>query len=101
MWCHVRHLNPVSNHLHRINKKDKEIASILDYSGIDFPISEKDYCKIEKQNSICINFFSYDNGIVYPIYISSEKLSDNMDLLFIHEENKSHYVCIKDFDRLK
>ena len=62
-------------------------------------ISKKDYCKIEKQNNICISVFSYDNGIIYPIFISSEKFSDSMDLLLIFETNKSHYVYIKDFNR--
>ena len=46
-------------------------------------------------------FFSYDNRIIYPVHISSEKFSDSMDLLLIFEENKSHYVYIKDFNRLK
>ena len=29
----------------------------LDYSGIEFPISKKDYNKIEKKNGIRINIF--------------------------------------------
>ena len=33
-------------------------------------------------------------------YISNEKFSDCMDLLLIFEENKSHYMYIKDFNRL-
>ena len=76
------------------------MANTLNYSGTDFPISKKDYCKIEKQNNICINVFSNDNGIIYPIHISSEKFDNSMDLLLIFEENKSHYVYIKDFNRL-
>ena len=63
------------------------MANTLDYSGIDFPISKNDYCKIEKQNSICISAFSYDNGIIYPMYMYSEKFSDSMDLLLIFEYN--------------
>ena len=27
----------------------------LDYEGIKFPVSKKDYCKIERQNYVCIN----------------------------------------------
>ena len=100
LWCHVRHLNLVGKNSERISKKDREIANTLDYSSIDFPISRKDYCKIEKQNNTCINVFSNDSGIIYPIYVSNEKFSDSMDLLLIHEENKSHYVYIKDFNRL-
>ena len=40
LWCHVRHLNPVSNHSTRISEKDKKIADTLDYSDIAFPVSE-------------------------------------------------------------
>ena len=100
LWCHVRHLNLVDKNSERISRKDRKIANILDYSSIDFPISRKDYCKIEDKNNICINVFSYDNGVIYPIHVSSKKFSNTMDLLLIYEENMSHYVYIKDFNRL-
>ena len=99
LWCHVRHLNLVNNP-QRINKEDKKIADTLDYSGINFPVSNKYYCRIEKENSICINVFSYDNGVIYPIYISNERFSDKMDLIQIFEEKKSNYKYTKDFNRL-
>ena len=35
----------------------------------------------------------------FPIYISDQKLENSMDLLLIINENKSHYVYIKDFDK--
>ena len=56
--------------------------------------------KVEKQNNICINVFCYENGLTYLLYISSKKFSDCMDLLLIFDENRSHYVYIKDFNRL-
>ena len=51
------------------------------------------------QNKICINVFCYDNKLIYPVYLSDQKFNDNMDLLLISNEFKSHYVYIKDFDR--
>ena len=33
------------------------------------------------------------------MYISDQKLENSMDLLLKIDENKSHYVYIKDFDR--
>ena len=27
----------------------------LNYEGIKFPVSRKDYCRIERQSNICIN----------------------------------------------
>ena len=76
------------------------MVSSLNYEEIEFPVSKKDYCKIEKQNNICINVFCYENGLTYSIYLSGEKLSDCIDLLLIFDENKSHYVYIKDFNSL-
>ena len=78
-WCHVRHLNSVSKSLNRITKEDKKLVSSLNYEGIEFTVSRKDYCKIEKQNNICINVFCYENRLIYPIYVSDEKVSGCMD----------------------
>ena len=105
LWCHVRHINPSKEHPERIKKTDKKIAEKLDYDGIEFPMQEKDFSKIEVKNSICINVFGYENGfgyedkLVFPIYVSDKKFEDSMDLLFLNDDDKSHYVYIKDFDR--
>ena len=57
MWCHERHLNYDGIKLSRITKKDKEIARDLNYSGVDFPVSKKDYDTISVMNKININVF--------------------------------------------
>ena len=100
LWCHVRHLKLIKKHPERINKEDKKLANNLNYKGIELPISKNDYCKIEKQNNIHINVFCYKNRIIYLRCISGKKFSDYMDLLLMIDENKSHYVYIKDFNRL-
>ena len=94
LWCHIRHLNLVEKNPQRITKKDKEMINNLDYEGMKFPVSKKDYCKIERGNNICINRVCYESG-----YVSNQKFKDCMDLLLIPNENKSHYVYIKDFNR--
>ena len=75
-WCHVRHLN----------------------HGINFPLSQKHYNKVKKQNSIRINVFGYENGQPFPIHISKETFEDQMNLLLIIKDEKKHYVLIKDFN---
>ena len=80
-------------------KKLKKIAEKPDFDGIEFPIQEKDFSKIEVKNNICINVFGYENGLVFPIYVSDQKFEDSMDLLLLIDDDKSHYVYIKDFDR--
>ena len=99
MWCHVRHLNPVSGNASRIKKVDRKIASALDYGGVKFPVKVKDVDVIEDKNEICINVFSYEDIIVCPVYVSKKKYGDCMNLLMIHEDDKSHYVYVKDFNR--
>ena len=42
--------------------------------------------------------FCYENEIVFPIYVSHQKFEDSMDLLLLIDDNKSHYVYIKDFN---
>ena len=95
MWCHVRNLNSLK-HSERISKKDKEICKNLDSNGIDFPVSKKDYGKIEDLNKINFNVFGYENKVVFPVYLSNRKFNDYLDLLLIFD----HYMYIKDFNRL-
>ena len=54
-WCHIRCLNPQIEYPERIKKEDKKMINELNYDGIDFPLSQKHYNKVEKQNSIRIN----------------------------------------------
>ena len=60
---------------------------------------EKDFGKTETKNNICINVFYYEDKLSFPIYISDQKFENLIDLLLLIDENKSHYVYIKDFDR--
>ena len=61
----------------------------LNYESIKFPVPKKDYCKIEQNIIFCINVFSYENGLNYPVYVSNEKFKNCMDLLLITDENIS------------
>ena len=36
---------------------------------------------------------------VFPIYVSNQKFEDSLDLLLLIDDDKSHYVYIKYFDR--
>ena len=98
-WCHIRFLNPQDKYPQRIKKVDKQYIENLDYSGIEFPVTTKQYNKIEKQNEININVFGYEDKQPYPIYVSKEKYKDNMNLLLITENENKHYVLIKDFNK--
>ena len=46
-----------------------------------------------------VNVFGYENK-VYPLYLSKKSYNQMINLLLITEKDKSHYVFIKDFNRL-
>ena len=49
------------------------MSNYLDYEGIKFPVSKRDYSKIEKKNNICINVFCYENILTFQFYVSDQK----------------------------
>ena len=51
------------------------------------------------KNNICISVFGYEDKLVFPIYVSDQKFEESMDMLLLNDNDKSHYVCIKDFKR--
>ena len=101
LWCHNRYLNPLKKDPQRITKADRESVKQLDYTGVTFPVTIKDMKKIEKQNQININVFGYHQKTreTYPIRISEANFPDHIELLWIEEGEKSHYVLIKNFNQ--
>ena len=99
LWWHVRHISPLKIHPERITRKDKELVNDLDYDGIMFSVQEKDISKIETKSNICINVFCYENGLTFPIYVSDQKFKNSINLLLVINDDKSHYVYIKNFNR--
>ena len=98
--CHVGNLNLVDKNPQRITKRDSEVFKKRNYQGVNFPVSKKDYGRIEILNKICINVFYYENKTVYPVCLSDQSFNDCLDLLLISSGFTSHYVYIKDFNRL-
>ena len=82
-----------------LKKNWQKIAEKFDYDGIKFSVQEKDFNKIEMMNNVCINVFAYENKLVFPIEVSDQNFEDSMDLLLLIDDDKSHYVYIRDFDR--
>ena len=91
LWFHVRHINPSKEHPERIRKIDKklvkhitnpeevrdednEFISHFDYDRMEFPVQKKYSSKIEVKNNICINVLRYEDKLVFPIYVSDQKL---------------------------
>ena len=69
-----------------IKGDDRHYINKFDYSDIEFPVSIKQYNKIEKQ--------------FFPIYVSKEHFTNVLNLLLITKSEKKHHVLIKDFNSL-
>ena len=52
---------------------------------------------LARLNKICIDVICYQNKLTQLVYISDQDLENCIDLLLISEENKLHYVSIKDY----
>ena len=96
---HVIRLNLSGVKLCRIRKEDREVFKKLIYQGVNFPVSKKDYGRNEVMNKINVNVFSYENKVVYPVYLPDQKFDDCLDLLLVSNKFANHYVNIKDFNR--
>ena len=42
--------------------------------------------------------FGFENELVFPIYVSDKEFENCVDLLLLIDDNKSHYVYVKDFN---
>ena len=89
---------PNNKNAQNVNHYIKHLKD-LNMNGINYPVNRSSYELFEKQNNIPINVFIEDkeNDLGYEIFyiskLNSEK--DRVNLLLIENEDKSHYVWIK------
>ena len=86
-------------HPERITGKDKKLVNNFNYDGVEFPVRENSFIKIEIKNKIGINVYYYESKLTFPVYVSDQQFKNSVDLLQIFDGDKSHYVYINDFDR--
>ena len=56
-WCHIRHLNPQTEHPEKIKKEDKKMINELNYDGINFPFPKNTTIKSKNRTaseSMCL-----------------------------------------------
>jgi len=106
MYCLGRALdpNPEKHHCNIVNiivsKHLKKVCKGLGLEDIKMPVSIKDIPKIEKQFNVSINVFDHEDSDIHPIKLTTEKKNKHVDLLYTENEASSHYVLIKDFNKL-
>ena len=102
-WAILSALYPVADHPERVAKYIP-YENKMNWDGVKFPASLKDVAKFEVNNpdiSICV--YRYEGKNPRPVFISkrmnkAEPTYREVDLLIITEDEKQHYVWIKNFD---
>ena len=59
----------------------------------------RDYEIVEGRFNFNVNVFGYENK-VFPLCVSKKSNEQVLNVLLISHEEKSHYVLIKDFNKL-
>ena len=65
------------------SKNEKKVVENLNNDEIEFPVQELDFNQIQLKNNIYINVFGYENGLLFPIYLSDQTFGDSMNSLLI------------------
>ena len=71
-WCLVTYLNLVDRNPVIITKADRDFVKKPDFKYRKFPVKVRDIHKTEKNNSIAINLFPFENKEKHPIYLSKK-----------------------------
>ena len=70
-------------------------------SAIKYPVDIKDIDKFEHQNNISVNAYGCEDKKVFPLCITTIVIARHcMNLLYITAGETSHYVLLKDLNRL-
>ena len=100
-WSLLAYRHPVNKHAERLSQyiryKDE-----LNMTGVTFPTPLDQIALVERNNNLSINVFGYDEeDKVYPIRVARQTQQDNhVNLLYVTNENTSHYCWIRHFSRL-
>ncbi|XP_071056136.1 uncharacterized protein [Onthophagus taurus] len=104
-WCLTAALHP-ANHSRDRTTSYPHYSQVLNLQGITFPITLKDIINVEKLNNLSINVYeliSSSSGkytVEGPIYFTRQRRDIHINLLYLYENGKGHFVLIKNLSRL-
>ena len=90
---------PAKNNINKVSSYPTEDGLLFD--GVESPTPVSQICKVEKLNNLAINVYGWENNKVIIHRISKQPNSiKRINILLIQDEEKSHYVWIKNLNRL-
>lgn len=99
LWSILAQLHPAPRDPQRVSKY-KQYEHDFDEVLKEFPVKITDIDTFEKSTKISVNVFHYEIGSIRPLRITKQEEKDHINLLYLRDENKSHYCLIKNLWRL-
>lgn len=102
LWCIMAYMYPTKRNPNRTSSYP-HFSKILNVTGMSFPPTFEDIKCFERNNTnISVNIYGLEknNTVTGPLYKTSQKKLMHVNLLYINKNNKSHFVLIKNFEKL-
>ena len=106
IWTIIAALHPCNENYipSRTTSYEKHFDKI-NIINVSFPITINDIPQLEKNNSLRINVYGFNQGndnkfSIFPVYVSDLNYEITIKVLMISDEWKQHFVLITDFDEL-
>lgn len=81
----------------RVSEKVKLEAEKYNWKAINFPTPLNQIDKFEKQNSLSVSVYGFDeNEVLYPLRITKTIKDKHVNLLLIRNEGNTHYIIMQD-----
>ena len=98
LYCLLAKLYPTTGRSNRMINYSEHVTKI-NMGKVEFPVKIKDIKKIEKLNSLSIFVYDWNDDENCAIPIKHDTgVGIEIDLLFISNGDKGHYLLIKDFN---
>ncbi|XP_077282349.1 uncharacterized protein LOC143908531 [Temnothorax americanus] len=102
-WSVMAALYPAKRHAER-ESSYPHYTSMLNLTGIEFPMTLNQIKKFENHNNISINVYSIEKKnkklAILPIRVTDRKMDRHVNLLYVHGDNVGHFAWIKNLSRL-
>ncbi|KYN16161.1 hypothetical protein ALC57_11593 [Trachymyrmex cornetzi] len=78
-------------------------TTVLNFAGIEFPVTLKDVLKFERLNAVSINAYGIENKQILPLRLTGDKRDKHVNVLYLQDprnDGVGHFAWIKDLSRL-
>ena len=102
LWCILAALHPVDVHAEHVSNYT-QFEHELNVEGLTFPMPIKQIPKFERLNNIAVTVLGYeeDDDQFFPMYARPRKDALlNVTLLYLTQHNDTHYLLVKNLNRL-